>query len=115
MHTWGRTYAEDGTYEWTKVSTDENGSNDMVYLTALSQELRLYKKESPFNADRGIDAHGSVMSQIWPDYDINLIQQRYSSYFASLTITKDDAERKPTYSIDVMTNYGVSISTEIPV
>lgn len=120
MHTWGRVQNTDGSYSWVRVETEDNGSNDLVYLTSLLQEIKLQKGESPFFADRGIGAKDSVMSQLWPDYDVVLIQQRYSSYFASLVITKtagtpDGGSIDPTYQVSVITNYGTSITAKIPV
>lgn len=115
MHTWGRITDSDGNLVWKRVETDSAGNDDMVYVTALCQELKLQKRESPFFSDRGIDAKTSIMSQIWPDYDINQIQQRYSEYFASLKITKDSTATDPTYNVYVMTNFGAIISTSVAV
>ena len=54
MRTYGRVYAEDGSYTWVEVSTDANGFDDMVMLTTLAQVLKLNLGESPFYANFGI-------------------------------------------------------------
>lgn len=123
MHTWGKLYSDNGLitdingnkYSWTKIETDDNGNNDAVYLTALIQELKLSKNESPFYASRGIAARDSVMSQIYPDYDASLIQQRYSSYFSSIVIARDTTETEPVYKVSVITHSGAVISSTVAV
>ena len=115
MHTWGRTYATDGSYTWTKVETDDNGNDDAVYLTALCQEMLLNKGESPFYANRGISARNSIMYQIYPDYDVSLMQQNYSTRFSSLVMTRDTSVTEPTYKVSVITHSGAVISTTVAV
>jgi hypothetical protein len=115
MHTWGRVYADDGTYTWSKVSTDANGNNDQVMITALCQELKLNLGESPFYADRGIPAYRSVMTSIFPDYNSSLIQQRYAQYFAGLIITRDTTKTNPTYKVLVTTKSGAIITNSVAV
>ena len=41
MRCYGRTYNVDGTYTWSEITTDANGYNDAVYVTALAQVLQL--------------------------------------------------------------------------
>ena len=108
MRTYGRT--KDGT--WTTVSTDGNGFNDAVYLTTLVQNLKLAPQESPFFADHGIPANGSVIQQIIPTFYVNRLQQQFSAYFSSLQIAliSDDP---PTYNISVITNSGSKIVTQV--
>lgn len=118
MRVWGRIYDEDGNYQWAKVETDPNGFNDAVYLTAFCQVLQLQTGESPFFADYGIPAQGSVETQIFPDLNVYLMQQRYSSFFAALKVTKVEAvndknANTPVYDIEVVTQDGAIISTKV--
>jgi hypothetical protein len=113
---WGRVYAEDGTYTWTIVTPDANGNLDAIYITALIQTLRLNLNESPFWASIGIPAHPSVISQLYPNYYVNRIQQFYAPFFANLTIVFQgapfDAEERPvpTWDVNVLTKSGFSYS-----
>lgn len=92
----------------------------MVWLTTLIQVIKLNLGESPFFADWGIPAHPSVVSQIAPDYYMNLIQQRFASHFMYLTIVRQqDApdERgapSPYYLVNVITQYGAFLATKVP-
>jgi len=113
LRTYGRVYKPDGTYKWTRVTTDANGNNDAVYLTTLIQCLKLNLGESPFFANYGIPAHPSVLTQVFPDFDVNKTQQQFAPYFASLTITKVNSAT-PTYNIQAITHNGAEISASIP-
>jgi hypothetical protein len=118
MRTYGRTYNQDGSYQWVEVSTDENGFNDEVYLTTLIQNLKLNLGESPFWANNGIPAQKSVISQIAPDYYVQQIQQQFSQYFSSLLIQKTQPSLQsitPTYRVNVLTNQGARLTMEIPI
>ncbi|OYV52004.1 MAG: hypothetical protein B7X10_00355 [Burkholderiales bacterium 21-58-4] len=97
------------------MQTDANGYNDAVYVTALIQCLKLNLNESPFWANWGIPAQQSVVQQVFPDFYVALIQQRYAQYFASLTVTKVTSAINPTYNIRVVTNQGAIIEASIPV
>lgn len=114
MRTYGRIYAADGSYEWVEVNTAADGSNDMVWITTLIQCLLLILNESPFYANYGIPAYQSVMQQIFPDFYVFRTQQQFSSYFASLIISKE-TDPAPTYAVNVTTNAGVKISANIPI
>ncbi|CNH95517.1 Uncharacterised protein [Yersinia intermedia] len=96
------------------VETDENGFNDSVYLTTLIQNLKLAPQESPFYANNGIPANGSVIQQILPTYYVNRIQQQFSQYFSSLQIAmvSDDP---PIYNISAITNAGSKIISQVNV
>ena len=110
-----RVYGRDSqTGKWMEVTTDSNGFNDYVYVTALIQCLKLNLNESPFWANWGIPAHQSVVQQIFPDYYVSLIQQRYSVYFSSLTIQKVNS-LTPTYRINIVTNQGATVQLSIAV
>jgi hypothetical protein len=106
--------------QWVEVTTDANGFNDMVYLTNLLQVIKLNLHESPFFSNWGIPAHASVMSQIAPDYYMNLTQQRFAQYFTLLILTNlpnrldDDGRPEPGYQYNVITQYGAVLTDTIP-
>jgi hypothetical protein len=120
MRVYGRNYNTDGTYVWEEISTDANGYNDGVYLTAFCQVLQLQTGESPFYADYGIPSRNSVMQQVFPDYNVYLMQQRYASYFALLKVQKvSEAVNRygsptPVYNVNAITQAGSIVSVEIP-
>jgi hypothetical protein len=93
---------------WQIVTTDANGYNDNVNCTWLWQCLKLDQGESPFYSDWGIPARRSVMTQVFPDYYVNLMQQRFTQYFASLQIIKQQSTT-PTYNITVITQQGSTL------
>ena len=119
MRTYGRVYSRDGSYKWQEVTTDANGYNDAVYITALCQELQLQTGESPFYANRGIDVRGSLMTQVFPTYWVNQIQQNYANYFLALTITPISQTNQygalvPVYNINIVTHKGAVINLVVP-
>jgi len=133
MRTYGRTRdVLTGNKKWWVVTTDINGFNDSVYLTDLAQVIKLNLGESPFFANWGIPAHESVMTQIYPDFFLNRIQQQFSGRFASVILTPlpvdqgsadsfasgQDGGPAPRYYINVLTNYGsrigVRVATDYP-
>lgn len=114
MRTWGRVTNQDGSLSWKVVTTDANGFNDMVLITALCQVLLLNLGESPFYATNGIPAQQSVMQQIFPDYYVALTQQTFAPNFASLLISKITSPT-PTYKVVVRTHQGVIINAEVPI
>jgi hypothetical protein len=105
---------------WVVVETDENGFDDMVWLTTVIQTIKLNLGESPFYANYGIPAHASVTSQIAPDQYLSRIQQQYAPYFLSLIISRQpDAldERgipSPCYLVSCITKYGAFLSAKVP-
>lgn len=120
MRVWGRNYNVDGTYTWQEVTTDSNGFNDAVHVTALAQVLQLQLGESPFYANYGIPAQPDIVSQIFPDYNVYLTQQRYAPYFSSLKVTKVNALNQydvptPVYNISVITQQGSVIDLSVPI
>lgn len=115
MRTWGRVTDANGNKTWVAVETDENGDSSYVWLTTLIQTLKLGLGESPFYAQYGIPAQQSIVQQIYPDYYVNITQQQFARYFASLTITKVDRAGTPTYTIDVIFRNGVSYQENIVV
>lgn len=107
MRAWGRIYAEDGTWTWVAAETTPSGDNSPVYLTWLIQVLKLGLGESPMFADWGIPAQMSVVQQLFPDYYVALVQQRFAPYFANLQISPAlGANGTPTYNVAVTTLYG---------
>lgn len=128
MRTYGRTQdVLSGAKTWWIVTTDPNGFNDSVYLTALAQVIKLNLGESPFFADWGIPAHESVITQIYPDLFMARIQQRFAPFFASLILQATpiaqgsaesyaaglDGAPAPAYQINVLTNYGSRIGISV--
>ena len=91
------------------VTTDPNGYNDAVYLTTLAQVLKGNLGESPFYADWGLPAKASVMQQIAPDFNMQLTQQRFAPFFASLQVIKTDSN-PPTYQVNAITHQGAVLS-----
>ncbi|EJU5898011.1 hypothetical protein N4Z53_004493 [Salmonella enterica] len=107
-----RTYGRDQDGKWVTVTTDENGFNDSVYLTTLVQNLKLSPQESPFFANHGIPANGSVIQQILPTFYVNRLQQQFSKYFSSLQIALADVD-PPVYNISAITNSGSKIVAQV--
>lgn len=115
MRTWGRPTNRDGSRgPWTMVSTDDDGSNDLVYVTALCQALLLNLNESPFYADYGIPAHPSVVTQVVPDFYVVYMQKRFAPFFANLLISKQTTP-EPSYNVSVTTRQGVKLNASIPI
>jgi hypothetical protein len=119
MRTYGRTRnVLTGAKTWWIVTTDINGFNDAVYLTALAQVCKLNLGESPFFGTWGIPARQSVVTQLYPNYYMLQIQQQFSGYFASLILTPitdavdQDGRPSPAYNISILTNYGSRIGVQ---
>lgn len=114
MRVYGRVYSELGVSTWVEVTTDANGFNDYVYVTALAQCIKLNVNESPLWADWGIPAQPSVMSQVFPDFWMALMQQRFAPKFASLVLAKIPSDT-PTYNLSVLTHQGVTVNASVQV
>jgi len=116
MRTYGRVLVDplqpDGPKRWVEVSTDANGLNDFVYLTAMAQTLKLNLNESPFWANFGIPAKQSVLQQIMPDFYIVYTQQYYSQFFAALIVAKRNLP-DPVYDFRVTTHQGITLTRRI--
>lgn len=113
LRTYGRTYDEFGVPTWVEVTTDAQGFNDAVYVTTLIQTLKLSLGEAPFNADYGIPAQQSVVTQVFPDFYVARTQALFAQYFASLIISKVPDLAVPTYNVNIVTHQGVKIVTQI--
>jgi hypothetical protein len=118
MRTYGRITNADGTKTWKVVETDAAGFDDYVWVTTLTQCLKLILGESPFYANYGIPAQLSVLQQIFPDFYVNQTQQQFAPRFASLIVSRQPALDRlhinPVYSVNVVTNFGVKIAVSIP-
>jgi hypothetical protein len=115
MRAWGRTYNENGTYQWVAVTApDANGQSDAFYVTALAQCLKLNLGESPIYANSGIPQYQTIMTQTFPDFYVMRIQQQYAQYFASLTINRVPGSLPPQYNVSAVTHSGAIISQNIP-
>lgn len=115
MRTWGRVTDANGNKKWVAVESDANGDFSYGWLTTLIQTLKLGLGESPFYANYGIPAQQCIVQQIYPDYYVNMVQQQFAGYFASLAISKVDGADNPTYNIDVVFFNGTSYRTQLPV
>lgn len=115
LRTYGRTYNEDGTYQWVQVNTDSAGYNDNVYLTTLCQVLKLNLNESPFYGNSGIPQQQTVLTQVMPDYYAMITQQQFSQYFAALTIARVPQTFPPQYNVQAILHSGAIINTTVAV
>jgi hypothetical protein len=113
MRTYGRITNAEGNLQWVEVTTDANGYNDNVYLTALAQVLKLNLGESPFYANYGIPQYQSVLTQVFPDYYAMMTQKQFAPYFASLVIARVPGSNPPTYNVNAVTHNGAIITTTI--
>lgn len=111
--TWGRTYNEDGTYQWVEVVPDAKGFLDNIYLTTLVQAIKLNLGESPFYANLGIPQYQTIMTQVFPDYYCTQIQQYFAQYFASLTLNRVQGSFPPVYNVSAVCHSGAIISQTI--
>ena len=114
MRTYGRTTDEFGNTKWVEVQTAANGSNDLVYVTALAQVLLLNTGESPFYGNWGIPAQQSIVQQVFPDYFVRQVKQQFSPYFAGLTIQRL-ASPTPTYNVRAVTHSGTTLNASVPI
>lgn len=114
MRTWGRVTGSDGKRQWVAVETAPDGDNTHVWLTTLIQTLKLALGESPFYSQFGIPAQQSITQQIYPDYYVNIVQQQFAQYFASLSISRVQEEITPTYNVKVITLDGATYTEQIP-
>lgn len=115
MRTWGRVTDKDGNKKWVVVEPDESGDFSYGWLTTLIQTLKLNLGESPFYAQFGIPAQQTITTQIYPDYYVNITQQQFAEYFASLSIAKVSGADRPTYEIQAVFLNGTSYRSQIAV
>lgn len=91
-----RTY---GRVEGAWVEVDDTAQ---CWLTTLAQALKLNTGESPFFANYGIPQYQTIVTQVYPDYYVALMQQMFAPNFASLTVSRVQASVPPVYNINVM-------------
>lgn len=109
-----RTYGRSGPNGvWVEIVTEPNGYNDQVYMTTLIQCLKAQLGESPFYADYGLPSEQSIMQQLFPDYYVAVLQQRFAPYFAALSITRT-SDSPPTYQVNITEHNGVQFSQTVP-
>lgn len=98
MRVWTRQHQSDGTRRWVAASSNQ------ATIAWLQNALLLQLGESPFWADWGLPVTRTLVSQIWPDYYVNMTQQRFADYFASLLITHetDPPDDNPAYRISAI-------------
>lgn len=116
MRTFGRTYNELNVPTWVEVQTNSSGFNDMVYVTALIQVLKLNLGESPFYANYGIPAKNSIVQQVAPDFYAAAVQKQFNQFFANLIIVANPTPGNPTtptYSVNITTHQGFKITASI--
>lgn len=118
MRTWGRVMDFRGNvvpqngFNWIEVDTAPNGDDSQVWLTTLCQTIKLNLNEAPFNANLGIPAQQSVITQIFPDFYLTRIQKYFSQYFASLIVSKLPGPT-PTYNITCTTFQGAVLTAQV--
>jgi hypothetical protein len=115
MRTYGRIVNSSGALVWQEVDTDTAGFNDLVYLTTLCQVLQLSLNESPFYSTFGIPQVQTILQQIYPDYYVQMTQQTFAPYFASLLITKQAGTTSPTYNVAVTTHQGAKLTATVAI
>ena len=113
MRNWARITNADGSKSWVEVTTDANGFNDSVYISALAQTLRLNLNESPFFATLGIPQQQTIITQVFPDWYVQEIQDYYSQFFAALSISRVPLSSPPVYQVSILTNAGAIINATV--
>ncbi|ECG8259008.1 hypothetical protein FO131_19540 [Salmonella bongori] len=115
MRTWGRVTDQNGNQKWVAVESDASGDFSYGWVTTLIQTLKLGLGESPFYAQYGIPTQQSIVQQIYPDYYVNITQQQFAGYFASLSVSKVESAANPTYDIKAVFFSGVTYQAQIAV
>lgn len=100
--------------QWVEVDSDNGANNDAINITWLAQVLQLNLGESPFWTTWGIPQYKTIMTQVFPTYYVMLIQKQFSDYFSSLVISQLQYPA-PVYRINLTTNKGQNVITEIPI
>ena len=106
---WGRVHNNDGTRTWQAYETSDSGSDDLPNFIWLQNALLLNTNESPFYANWGVPVQQTMITQIFPDYYMNLMQQRFSQYFASCVISRVTS-KDATYQVNIVTNSGITVN-----
>lgn len=119
MRVYGRVYDNFENYTWQEVTTDVNGFNDEVYLTAFAQALQLQPGESPFYANYGVAAIESVQTQEYPNTDVFFLQGVYAPNFVSLIVEpsvqlNSQGVASPVYNVRAITHQGALLTAVVP-
>ncbi len=112
MRTFGRSTT---TGKWVEIDTDTNGFDDPVWITTLAQCIKLQIGESPFFANYGIPVQQTIVTQVNPDFYVSQLQSQFAQFFSSLQVAKVSGASVPTYSINLITNQGAKVQTQIAV
>lgn len=113
---WGRTGTPPTT--WEVRGPDANGDLSNVRITWLIQVLKMNLGEDPIYNNWGIDAQQALVTQVLPDFYVNVVQQQFAQYFASLQITKQQPTAlnpNPVYNIAAITFAGAVINVPVAV
>ena len=112
MRTYGR-IPKNGGLAWVEVNSNDTASDDYVWITTVIQNCKLILGESPYFANYGIPSEQAIIQQLFPDYYVTQIQQRYAQYFASLIISNVPGEVNPTYLVNIITKAGSRVQVSI--
>lgn len=106
MRVWTRVMGSDGKRTWQPVDNDQGN------IAWLQNALLLQLGESPFWTDWGLPVSKTLVSQIWPDYYLNMTQQRFRDVFPTLQVTRQrvDGQSDPVYSIRAILSDGTAYS-----
>lgn len=69
--------------------------------------------ESVFFGNYGIPEQQSVVTQVFPDYYMSLIQQQFAQYFASLTIERVQGSFPPAYNVRAVCHNGAILPVSV--
>ena len=112
MRTWGRVPAtpENSNPNNVEFVIDGEFPNGYVWVEVLQLGLG----ESPMFGNYGSPAQQSVFTQIFPDYYVTLMQQKFSIYFLALLLAKLPGT-DPRYMLSATTNPGATIQNPVPI
>lgn len=90
---------------------------DEIYVFWLIEVLRLILGESPFSADWGIPATETIATNIYPDYYVSIVKEKFAPYFQYLSIERLDhnVDRAVVYKVEIIKLNGQSVSENIKV
>jgi hypothetical protein len=95
------------------VQTDANGYDDNVQLTTLCQALKLNLGESPFYSNLGLPQYQTIVTQTFPDFYVQQIQQQFAQYFASLVIVRVPGSFPPQYNVSAICHSGALLNATV--
>lgn len=108
MRVWTRVRQSDGTRRWQAVDGDQ------ANIAWLQNALLLQLGEAPFNAEWGLPIRDTLVTQVWPDYYVNLTKQRFRDTFPMLQITRERNGKQADlgYSVRALLNDGTLYSSK---